>query len=150
MEPGNSELRNRNSFGMSNAKAFAMSGARDHTELNVWRLSDELRSEVYRLVAKRTMRSTPDLCRQLTRAAESACANIAEGYSRYLPPDMARFFRMARGSHSEIIEHLTSAVRRQLLTERDVDSATSFARRARGACTRLIVYLETAKAPGRE
>jgi four helix bundle protein len=75
------------------------------------------------------MRTAPDLCRQLTRAAESACANIAEGFSRYLPGDMARFFRMTRGSHSEIIEHLTSAARRQLVTERDIDTATSLARR---------------------
>jgi len=135
---------------MPRAKAFGMSGARDHTEFDVWKLSDELRSEVYRLVATRPMRAAPDLCRQLTRAAESACANIAEGFSRYLPADMARFFRMTRGSHSEVIEHLTSAVRRQLLAERDIDTATRLARRARGACTRLIIYLETAKAPGRD
>jgi len=127
-----------------------MSVARDHTELDVWKLSDELRSEIYRLVAGRALRAAPDLCRQLTRAAESACANIAEGFSRHLPGDMARFFRMTRGSHSEIIEHLTSAVRRQLLTDRDVDTAVMLARRARGACTKLIVYLESAKAPGRE
>ena len=115
-----------------------MSVARDHTELDVWKLSDELRSEIYRLVAGRALRAAPDLCRQLTRAAESACANIAEGFSPYLPGDM------------EIIEHLTSAVRRQLLTDRDVDTAVMLARRARGACTKLIVYLESAKAPGRE
>jgi hypothetical protein len=85
-----------------------------------------------------------------TRNLEPQNANLAEGFSRYLPADMARFFRMTRGSHSEILEHLTSAVRRQLLTERDIDSAVSFARRARGACTKLIIYLETAKAPGRD
>jgi len=127
-----------------------MSVARDHTQLDIWKLSDELRSEVYRLVSRRAMRSAPNLSRQLTRAAESACANIAEGFSRYLPGDMARFFRMARGSHSEIIEHLTSAVRRGLLTAPDTQEATSFARRARAATTKLIVYLENAKAPGRE
>jgi four helix bundle protein len=151
-EPGTVELgtRNRKSLGMRRAKALAMSGARDHRELDVWKLSDELRSEVYRLVAARPMRTAPDLCRQLTRAAESACANLAEGFSRYLPGDMARFFRMTRGSHSEIIEHLTSAVRRKLLTDRDVDTAVILARRARGACTKLIVYLDSAKAPGRE
>jgi len=127
-----------------------MSVARDHTQLDIWKLSDELRSEIYRLVSRQSMRSAPDLCRQLTRAAESACANIAEGFSRYLPGDMARFFRMARGSHSEIIEHLTSAVRRTLLTAPDIQKANSFARRARAATTKLIVYLEHAKAPGRD
>ena len=127
-----------------------MSVARDHTQLDIWKLSDELRSEIYRLVSRQTMRAAPDLSRQLTRAAESACATIAEGFSRFKPLDMARFFRMSRGSHSEIIEHLTSAVRRRLLTAPDIQKATSFARRARAATTKLIVYLETAKPPGRQ
>jgi len=127
-----------------------VAGARDHTQLDVWKLSDELRSEIYRLAALKQLRTAPDLTRQLTRAAESVCANIAEGFSRYLPGDFARFLRIARGSHSEIIEHLTSAVRRELLTEKEIDTAVQLARRARGACTKLIVYLESARAPGRD
>ena len=82
----------------------SMPGARDHTDFDVWKLSDELRSEVDRLVARRPMRAAPDWCRQLTPAAESACANIPEGFAPYLPADMARF-SMTRGSHSEILEH---------------------------------------------
>jgi four helix bundle protein len=127
-----------------------MPGVRDHTELNTWKLSDELRIEVYRLTNLRSFKSAPDLARQLRNAAESVCANIAEGFSRYLPLDHARFLRTSRGSQSEIIEHLRAAVQRQLLTEADIETATTLARRARGACTKLIVYLETAKAPGRE
>lgn len=98
----------------------------------------------------KAFRTAPDLARQLTNAAESVCANIAEGISRYLPADFARFLRIARGSQSEIVEHLTSATRRGLLTETDIAEAVSLAKRARGATTRLIIYLESAKAPGRD
>jgi four helix bundle protein len=127
-----------------------MAGARDYTELDVWKLADALRTEIYRLTQLRSLRFEPELGRQLRRGSESACANIAEGFSRYLPGDFARFLRMTRGSLSETLEHLTAATRRNLLTEQDVAAATDYAKRARGACTRLIVYLESATAPGRE
>ena len=66
------------------------------------------------------------------------------------PKDHARFLRMSRGSHSEIQEHLRAAVQRERLTEKDTERARTLARRAGGACTGLIRYLESAKAPGRD
>jgi four helix bundle protein len=43
---------------------------------------------------------------QLRSAANSIGANIAEGYGRNSGPDRVHFFRIARGSTEEAIQHL--------------------------------------------
>src|SRR5579871_2803722 len=43
---------------------------------------------------------------QLRSAVNSIGANIAEGYGRGPGPDRVRFFRIARGSAEEAIQHL--------------------------------------------
>ena len=90
----------------------------------------------------------PWLASQLLRAAGSSCANIAEGFSRYHPKEFARFLRMANGSLSEVIEHLTAAVQIGAATPEQAANNASTARRARGAASKLIVYLKDAKPPG--
>ena len=127
-----------------------MAGVRDHTELDCWRLSDQLQIEIYRITSTRGFRSALDLKAQLIDAAESATSNIAEGFSRYYPRDNARFVRIAKASLSEVINRLRAALLRGLITEVDAAALTTLARRARGACTGLILYLERANPPGRE
>jgi len=127
-----------------------MAGARDHTELDAWKLADELRDEINRLVELRPLKIRPRLVEQLLDASESACSNLAEGFSRYLPRDFARFVRISKGSLSEVIDRLRAAVKRRLLTEEETTKATTLARRSRGACTKLILYLEGADPPNRD
>ena len=77
-------------------------------------------------------------------------ALAAEGFSRYFPRDFARFVRIAKGSLSEVIVHIGSARDKGLATEAEFKDICSHARRARGAATGLIRYLETAKRPDEE
>lgn len=127
--------------------ARSMAGFRDYREFDAWKLADAVRCEINDLVHRGVFRSAADLKSQLLRAAESACANFAEGFSRYHPHDNAHFVRISRSSLSEVLEHLESAVQRRVIERADADRIGSLARRSRGACTRLIVYLETADAP---
>jgi four helix bundle protein len=136
--------------GINCAAASAMAGARDYSELDAWKLADELRTELNRLVELRPMRFRPKLIDQILDASESACSNIAEGFSRYLPRDFARFVRISKGSLSEVIDRLVAAVRRRIFSQEEIAKATSLARRARGACTGLIRYLESADPPPSE
>jgi len=124
-----------------------MSGKRDHTEFDVWQLSDAVRRKVRVVLARPAFRTELDLRGQLKRAAEGPCAHIAEGFSRYFPRDFARFVRIAKGSLSEVIVHIESARDKGLETEAEFKDICSHARRARGAATGLIRYLETAKRP---
>lgn len=70
-----------------------MAGVRDHEELVVYQLSDELRRRVRAIVARPVFGRDFTLRDQLSDAAESPCPNIAEGFSRYFPRDNARFVR---------------------------------------------------------
>jgi four helix bundle protein len=120
-----------------------MAGFRDHTELDAWQLSDAVQIEVERLVSSPGFSRYPRLKDQMQRAAESPCPNIAEGFSRYYPRENARFVRIAKGSLSELLDHLKLAVRRRLIDPATAKSLESLTRRARGACTGLIRYLES-------
>jgi four helix bundle protein len=121
-----------------------MAGVKDYRDLDAWKLSDAVRNEVHRLVATSRFAGAFDLRDQLLRSAESACANIAEGFARYKPRDFARFVRMAKGSLSETLEHVRSAEQRGIIGQDDAARISDLARRARAVCTRLAVYLESA------
>jgi four helix bundle protein len=124
-----------------------MAGVRDHTELDAWKLADEVRVHVYRLCRSRAFQPHFDLVHQLMDAADSACSNIAEGFSRFYPKEFARFLKISRGSLAEVADRLRGAVLRGLLDQEEADMIIRLTLRARGACSRLIQYLDTASPP---
>ncbi|HXT70847.1 MAG TPA: four helix bundle protein [Vicinamibacterales bacterium] len=126
-----------------------MAGARNYDELDAWKLSDAVRVRIYEICKSPRFRSHLRLREQLTDAADSACSNIAEGFGRYYPKEFARFLKISRGSLAEIADRLRSAVLAGIVKETDVDDIVALTHRARGACTRLIKYLEGADPPGR-
>ncbi len=82
----------------------------DFRNLEVWQECRKFRSSV-RLVAK----SFPDderfiLTSQLMRSVSSVTANIAEGYGRFHPKESIQFTRIAKGSLTETLDHLTVAL----------------------------------------
>jgi four helix bundle protein len=124
--------------------AALVATARDFTELEAWQLADQVRQEIDRITSTPAFRRYPKLQEQFLDAADSACSNTAEGFSRFKPRDFARFVRISRGSLSEILDRLISARRRGLITQSDFDFISSLAKRARAACTGLINYLDAA------
>jgi four helix bundle protein len=120
-------------------------GAKTFTELDSWKLANELKVSVYGLLK----RSPADLwlSDQLARAAASATANIAEGFGRYQPKEFAQFLRVANGSLMEVSNHLADGVDRGYFSAQDINPLLTLARRASAALTRLIRYLRTATAP---
>ena len=124
-----------------------MTGVRNHQELHAWQLADAVRTEVREITALPAFRAHIDLRTQLRGAIDSACTNIAEGFSRYQPRDIARFVRIAKASLTETIEHLASAADLGLMDQACAARLSVLTRRSRGACTQWIRYLENAKAP---
>jgi four helix bundle protein len=120
-----------------------MAGVRDHTELDVWRLGDELRDLAERLADRPSFRSESELRDQLLKAVNGVCPHVAEGFSRYYPREFAPFVRIACGSLSEAIDHLRQARSKGLISEDEARAAQSLARRARAAAARLVQYLES-------
>jgi len=78
----------------------------DVTDLEVYRLSMELVSNVYQLANKLPM-SERDTSSQIRRASKSVPANIAEGYAkRKYGKEFKRFLLIALGSSDEVVTHL--------------------------------------------
>jgi four helix bundle protein len=87
----------------------------DFEKLVVWRRAQALSLGVDRLVRERMRDGSATLRSQLSRAADSVGANIAEGCGASSQREFARFLDIAIKSTSETQHHLLSALDRELL-----------------------------------
>ena len=79
-------------------------------ELNCWKEARNLRTQISELSKTLPPTEKYQLVSQLLRASRSVTANIAEGYGRFTYTDTRHFFVQARGSVTEILDHMTVAV----------------------------------------
>lgn len=86
-------------------------------KLDVYTLSEKLADEIWHIVKEWDYFTKETMGKQIVRAADSVCANIAEGQGRYNFQDNRRFIKIARGSLYETINWLRRAYRRNLLTQ---------------------------------
>ncbi|MFZ0960964.1 MAG: four helix bundle protein [Terriglobia bacterium] len=108
IETRNSKSETRNS--VQTVQAQSKSGIRDFKDLEVWKVSRELRQEIYKLAKSLPEFERYALANQLRRAAISVTANVAEGFGRFGYQENAQFCRQARGSLYELRDHLTTCV----------------------------------------
>ncbi len=85
-------------------------------KLRVYRLSEKLADELWKIVTRWGYFERDTVGKQLVRAADSIGANIAEGSGRGTFLDNRRFVRMARGSLNETKHWLRRSHKRNLLT----------------------------------
>ena len=84
--------------------------ASSHRELRAWQLADAVRRRVVHLCSRPEVRGDSEFCDQSSRAARSACRNLAEGFARYGHPDFARFVIIAHSSLGELRDGLDEAL----------------------------------------
>lgn len=96
---------------------------RTHRDLIVWQRAMELVDDVYRLAGKLPDAERFGLYSQLTRAAVSVPANIAEGHGRSGGREFANFVSIARGSLAEVDTLLEICARRGYASPADYDQA---------------------------
>jgi four helix bundle protein len=94
----------------------------DFEDLEVYQLAEKLANEIWYIVKEWDCFTKDTMGKQIVRAADSVCANIAEGRGRYNFQDNRRFVKIARGSLYETISWLRLAYVRQLLTREQVNS----------------------------
>jgi four helix bundle protein len=87
----------------------------DFEDLDVYKLAEKLANQVWFIVKEWDFFTKDTMGKQLVRAADSVCANIAEGRDRYNYQDNRRFVKIARGSLYETISLLRLAYARKLL-----------------------------------
>lgn len=88
-----------------------------HRDLLVWQKAMDLAVQGYRLAAQFPATETYRLIGQMTRAAASVPANIAEGHARSTRRDYANFLAIAKGSLMETETFLMLALRLGYLSE---------------------------------
>ena len=81
----------------------------DFKKLEAWQIAHHLRCKVYEVVATFPKEECYGLRSQVTRAAGSVAANIAEGCGRNGDREFARFLDIAMGSATELECHLLCA-----------------------------------------
>ena len=96
-------------------------GKTNFESLQVYRLAEKLSDVIWRVVVDWNHFSKDTVGKQLTRAADSIGANIAEGTGRGSFQDNKRFVKMARGSLNETQHWLRRAYQRSLLTNEQVN-----------------------------
>jgi four helix bundle protein len=89
--------------------------------LDVYKLSERIADEVWRVVLRWDHFSRDTVGKQLVRAADSIGANIAEGHGRSSDVDHRRFIKIARGSLIETAHFLRRAYRRDLLKASQIE-----------------------------
>jgi len=88
--------------------------------LRVYLLSENIADEIWQMVSAWENFPKFGVGAQLTNAADSVGANIAEGSGRGTYKDNQRFVRIARGSLYETRHWLRRAYKRKLLTDKQV------------------------------
>jgi len=86
-------------------------------ELECWKKARELRNKISGVAKSFPAEEKFSLTSQIIRSSRSITANIAEGYGRFTYTDTRHFFIQSRGSVAETIDHLTTALDEQYISE---------------------------------
>lgn len=78
-------------------------------DLVAWKEGHSLVLEVYRVTTRYPTGERFELISQTRRAVASITSNIAEGFGRFHYNDKIRFYYQARGSATELLNHLILA-----------------------------------------
>lgn len=118
---------------------------RSFEDLDCWKACRDLRLFIAREVAGRLPADERFLLRaQLLRAARSTTANIAEGFGRFHFLDNAKFCSNARGSCSEVLDHLITAADENYIPDDLLATGRAKVATAERLLTGYIAYLKRA------
>jgi len=97
-----------------------------HTKLDVYKFSEELAIECYRITNKFPPDERFALVQQIRRAAISVHLNFAEGCSRKSKSERNRYFEIARGSVIEIDSAIGIAFKLDYAIREDLEALGAF------------------------
>jgi four helix bundle protein len=111
----------------------------DFRDLVCWRLSYELRCEVFAFTSIGEAATDFKYRDQIRDSSASAPRNIAEGLGRFRARDSARFYEIARASLVETQNHLIDGRDRGCLDDNLYFRLMNLARAAKKATTNLML-----------
>ncbi len=116
-------------------------GANTYRELVCWQLADELHRKIIAITEAPNIARDFKFRNQIRDASLSVSSNIAEGFARRAPADLARFLTIAKGSLAETQVHLRSGLDRGYFEQEDVVELLKLAARCDRVTSSLRAYL---------
>jgi four helix bundle protein len=120
---------------------------RDHRQLVVWQLANELRQRVFTFTARPPAARDFEFCGQIRSASRSVCRNLSEGFYRYGHGEFGQFVNWAKGSLGETLDGLQDAMQSGYVTELEFHEMWELGKRCMAAVNGLHRYLRCTKAP---
>lgn len=111
-------------------------------ELECYKLARELRKAVSKFCKTLPREEEYRLKDQIIRSSRSVTANISEGYGRHHHQENAQFCRTARGSLTETLDHLNTALDEEYLIEQDYSELRKLLEEAWKVLNGYIAYLQ--------
>ncbi len=118
---------------------------RSFMDLEAWKKARQLRREISILVKSFSSHERFELTSQIKRSARSVTANIAEGYGRFHHQENIQFCRIARGSLTETLDHLTVALDEEYLNDSEFETFEGKLEECLKILNGYINYLKKAK-----
>ena len=126
--------------------------ARDHRQLQVFRLADALVMEAYRMTEHFPKSELFGLRSQIRRATVSIASNIVEGAARDSAKELRRFSQIAAGSAGESRYLANLAARLGFLSETEAarfDDAADHLLRSLNRFNQRLAQVNVSESPGR-
>ena len=116
--------------------------------LHCYQLMRDLRRSISEFCKTLPQEETYRLKDQIIRSSRSITANIAEGYGRHHHQENIQFCRIARGSLSETLDHLTTALDEGYLTKGQYSELRDHIEKAWKLLNGYISYLKKCSVSG--
>lgn len=114
-------------------------------EIEAWQLSRILIRRLRIICKKPTVSRDFSFVDQITRAARSISANIAEGNDAMTNKEFLRFLSYAKRSASEVRSHLYDALDEQYIAQNEFSELNDMADKIARMIGKLMIYLRNAK-----
>lgn len=114
-------------------------------DLQAWKHARALRKEIAQTAKDFPSSEKYRLIDQIVRSSRSIPANIAEGFGRHHHQESSHFYRQARGSLVETMEHITCAWDEGYIDEIRLKQLMSFAKSNLKIINGLIKYVQSKK-----
>lgn len=112
-------------------------------KIKAWQLGRDYRKELYDITKKFPDCEKYRLTSQIRRAGISMTSNIAGGYGRYHFQETIQFARQSRGSVSEILDHLYTALDEGYIDKKTFNKLYTKGREVERAINGYIKFLKS-------
>ena len=119
---------------------------KDFTSLKAWQKARDVKLFFYKNILPRLPKEEKySLNIQIRKASVSSTANIAEGYGRFHYQECIQFYRISRGSLSELKDHLISCFDFGYIEKEIVNEGQNLIETAKITLNGYINYIEHKK-----